>query len=75
MTVVYPAGGQESKGAFYEWCWIFGREAVSFPTMKALVHIAPNKFEIQDFPKPAPGPKEALLRVKACGICGSDIHG
>jgi L-iditol 2-dehydrogenase len=43
--------------------------------MKALVHVAPNKFEIQDFPKPAPGPREVLLRVKACGICGSDIHG
>ena len=43
--------------------------------MKALVHIAPNKFEIQDFPKPVPGPREVLMRVKACGICGSDIHG
>jgi L-iditol 2-dehydrogenase len=43
--------------------------------MKALVHIAPNKFEMQDFPKPVPGPREVLMRVKACGICGSDVHG
>lgn len=43
--------------------------------MKALVHTAANKFEIQDFPKPVPGPKDVLLRVKACGICGSDVHG
>lgn len=43
--------------------------------MKALVHTAANKFEIQDVPKPVPGPKDVLLRVKACGICGSDVHG
>ena len=43
--------------------------------MKALVHTAANTFEIQDFPKPVPGPKDVLLRVKACGICGSDVHG
>ncbi len=27
-----------------------------------------------DYPKPKPGPGEVLIRVKACGICGSDIH-
>ena len=43
--------------------------------MKALVHTAANKFEIQDFPRPVPGSKDVLLRVKACGICGSDVHG
>jgi L-iditol 2-dehydrogenase len=43
--------------------------------MKALVHTAANTFEVKDFPKPVPGPKEVLLRVKACGICGSDVHG
>ena len=26
-------------------------------------------------PEPAAGPDEILVRVKACGICGSDVHG
>jgi len=32
------------------------------------------KLVLEDKPKPKPGPKEVLIRVKACGICGSDIH-
>ena len=31
-------------------------------------------FEIQTAPVPAPGPGEALLRVRAVGVCGSDMH-
>ena len=29
---------------------------------------------IEEVPQPQPGPEEVLIRVKACGICGSDIH-
>jgi 2-desacetyl-2-hydroxyethyl bacteriochlorophyllide A dehydrogenase len=43
--------------------------------MKALVYTGPEKVEIQDVPAPSPQPGEALLRVHASGICGSDIHG
>lgn len=44
--------------------------------MKALVLTAPCQFNYQiDFPEPTPGPGEVLVKVKACGICGSDIHG
>jgi L-iditol 2-dehydrogenase len=43
--------------------------------MKALVHTAPFKFEFRDVPRPEPGDDEALVRVKAVGICGSDVHG
>lgn len=43
--------------------------------MKALVHTAPLRFEYTDVPKPAPGEDEVLVRVKAVGICGSDVHG
>ena len=33
------------------------------------------ELELTDVPKPEPGPGHVLVRVKACGICGSDIHG
>jgi threonine dehydrogenase-like Zn-dependent dehydrogenase len=32
------------------------------------------RIEIVDYDIPAPGPNEVLLQVKACGICGSDVH-
>ncbi len=43
--------------------------------MKALVLKEYNNFEIQDVPVPAFGDDEALIRVKAAAICGSDVHG
>ena len=43
--------------------------------MKALTLIAPSTFEFGEAPAPAPGRKEVLVDVKACGICGSDLHG
>jgi len=43
--------------------------------MKALVHTKPYCFEYSDFPDPVPGDEDVLIRVKACGICGSDVHG
>ena len=30
--------------------------------------------EVRPVPDPQPGPDDVLLRVKACGVCGSDIH-
>jgi threonine dehydrogenase-like Zn-dependent dehydrogenase len=32
------------------------------------------RVEIVDYDIPAPGPNEVLLQVKACGICGTDVH-
>jgi L-iditol 2-dehydrogenase len=43
--------------------------------MKALQLTKYNHLEIQDLPAPIPGPTEVLIRVAACGICGSDVHG
>jgi L-iditol 2-dehydrogenase len=43
--------------------------------MKALLLTAPSTFAFTDVPTPAPGPGEVLIDVRACGICGSDIHG
>ena len=43
--------------------------------MKALVLTEYGRLEYKDVPDPKPGPGEVLLRVKACAICGSDVHG
>ena len=43
--------------------------------MKALVYTKPYCFEYSDFPEPEVGDDDVLIRVRACGICGSDVHG
>lgn len=43
--------------------------------MKALVYNGPRRLDIEERPVPQPGPGEALLRVSAAGICGSEIEG
>lgn len=42
--------------------------------MKALVIAEPNKFSIEEVPKPEPGYREVLARVRAATICGTDAH-
>ncbi len=43
--------------------------------MKAMLLSDYRHLEIADVDRPKPGPDELLIRVKACGICGSDVHG
>lgn len=43
--------------------------------MKALVLEEYNQLVLQEIPPPQPAPAELLIRVAACGICGSDVHG
>ncbi len=43
--------------------------------MKALVLEDYKQFAYQDVPEPQVGQGEVLIQVKACGICGSDVHG
>jgi L-iditol 2-dehydrogenase len=43
--------------------------------MKALLLSEYKHLAIADLPTPAPGAGEVLIRVAACGICGSDVHG
>ena len=42
--------------------------------MKAAVLKAPFNLSLEDVPAPSIAPDEVLIKVKACGICGSDIH-
>lgn len=43
--------------------------------MKALLYTKPYTFEYTDVPDPAVGDDDILVRVRACGICGSDVAG
>ena len=43
--------------------------------MKAVAFEGADKaLAIHDIPMPEPGPGQLLLKVAACGICGSDLH-
>jgi L-iditol 2-dehydrogenase len=43
--------------------------------MKALVMREYNRFAVDEVAVPRIAADEVLVRVKACGICGSDVHG
>jgi threonine dehydrogenase-like Zn-dependent dehydrogenase len=42
--------------------------------MKAALYEAPRTIRIIDRPTPKAGPGEAVIRIKLCGICGTDMH-
>ncbi|HAK95600.1 MAG TPA: hypothetical protein DCM87_11490 [Planctomycetes bacterium] len=41
--------------------------------MRAQVFYEPKKMKLEEVPVPAVSPEQVLVRVKACGICGSDV--
>ena len=42
--------------------------------MKAGVFYSKNDLRVEEIPKPSPKSGEVLIKVKACGICGTDVH-
>ncbi|MFS8543526.1 MAG: hypothetical protein LOD91_06755, partial [Limnochordales bacterium] len=42
-------------------------------SMRAAVLRGPGQVALEQLPVPAPGPGEILVRMRACGICGSDL--
>ncbi|MBM4383921.1 MAG: alcohol dehydrogenase catalytic domain-containing protein [Deltaproteobacteria bacterium] len=42
--------------------------------MRAVVSRAPGELSVEEVPEPKPSAGQAVLRVLACGICGSDLH-
>ncbi len=42
--------------------------------VKAAVYISPARIEVQETPAPQLKPGDVLLRVRACGVCGTDIR-
>ena len=43
--------------------------------MKALLLTAHGTFELTEMDAPTMAADEVLVRVRACGVCGSDVHG
>ncbi len=42
--------------------------------MKAIVYDAPRSFRYREVGEPAIGDEDVLIRVAACGLCGTDLH-
>lgn len=43
-------------------------------TMRAAVYRAPGTVALEERPVPVPGPRQVLVEVSHCGVCGSDLH-
>ncbi|RLC55746.1 MAG: hypothetical protein DRI30_07040 [Chloroflexi bacterium] len=44
------------------------------PPVRAAFCTARNTLEVRETDDPKPGPGEVLVRVRQCGICGTDLH-
>ena len=42
--------------------------------MRGVVFPGDRRAEVRDYPDPAPGPGEVVVRMKASGLCSSDLH-
>ncbi len=42
--------------------------------MKGVVFVGDRKLELREFPDPTPGPREVVIKIKASGMCGTDLH-
>ncbi len=42
--------------------------------MKAAVLKGPRQIMVEEVADPRPGPEQVLVRMRYCGICGSDLH-
>ena len=41
--------------------------------MRAIQYTAARQFSVAELEKPVPGPHQVVIRVKACGICKTDL--
>ncbi|WP_329034743.1 zinc-dependent alcohol dehydrogenase family protein [Streptomyces sp. NBC_00178] len=42
--------------------------------MRAAIVEAPGKVTVTTVPDPAPGPRDVVVSVASCGLCGTDLH-
>src|SRR3954464_1918086 len=67
-TMAHPSGfGRATAG-------IVDLDASGGTAMKAAVIHAPHDLRIEEREVPALGPRDVKVRVRAGGICGSDLH-
>jgi threonine dehydrogenase-like Zn-dependent dehydrogenase len=43
-------------------------------TMRGVIFVGEGRVEVRDFPKPCPVGTQVLVRLRASGLCGSDMH-
>ncbi|GBF60482.1 d-arabinitol dehydrogenase, partial [Trichophyton mentagrophytes] len=43
-------------------------------SMKALRYSKPEEFSIVNIPLPELRENDVMIKVKACGVCGTDLH-
>src|SRR5687768_14659253 len=41
--------------------------------MRGIVFLGERELEIRNYPDPSPGPREVIIKMKASGMCGSDL--
>lgn len=41
--------------------------------VRAAVQVGPGRLEVHEFARPTVGPDAALVRIEACGLCGTDV--
>lgn len=42
--------------------------------MKSAVFYGKHDLRVEDYPMPEAGPHDVVIQVKACGVCGTDVH-
>jgi threonine dehydrogenase-like Zn-dependent dehydrogenase len=42
--------------------------------MRSSIYRGPGRIDVEQRETPRPGPGEVMIEVKACGICGTDMH-
>ena len=78
ITDVSTSGNPLSGDRLYHDAEASARSAIRNPNgadVKALVLKEYGRLSYEEVPMPAVGPDDVLVQVKACGICGSDVHG
>src|SRR4029453_5507974 len=67
-------GFRPAQPALLECCEVCLCAAMSTRTSRAVVQTAPRQLELREVPVPGIDDDSGLLRVEACGICGSDAE-
>ena len=78
MTEPNADGSQNAAGAAFNVSFAVGTALTStvrssLVSMRAAVYRGKGDLRVEDVPIPAVGPGEMLVRVEACGICGTDV--